>query len=149
MVYNAMAVADFIIDRCYKEDRPVSNLQLQKILYFTWVEYYQQTRKTLFWDSICAWQFGPVVPEVYYEYCAYGGRPINIMCETEILEEDRGILEQIIDKYVIIPVNILVNRTHQQGTAWDITYNGGEGNRRVIPFDLIKAKECGGDYVSG
>lgn len=121
---------------------------MQKVLYFTWVEFYHKTKRTLFWDSICAWQFGPVVPEVYYEYCAYGGRPINIRCETEIREEDQGVLNEVIEMYVGIPVNVLVNRTHQKGTAWDIVYSGGAGNRKVIPFDLIKQKECGGDYVS-
>lgn len=149
MIYNAMAVANFIINKCYLEGTPISNLHLQKVLYFVWVEFYRRTKRTLFWDSICAWQFGPVVPEVYYEYCAYGGRPINIRCETEIAKEDEPLLDEIAGEYVNVPVNILVDRTHQKGTAWDIIYDGGEGNRHVIPSDLIRQKECGGDYVSG
>lgn len=148
MIYNAMSVANFIINKCYLDGRPVSNLQLQKLLYFAWVEFYRKTKRTLFLDCICAWQFGPVVPEVYYEYCAYGGRPINIRCETEIMGEDEKLLGNFVDEYVKIPVNILVNRTHEKGTAWDIIYNGGTGKRKIIPFELIKQTECGGTYVS-
>lgn len=148
MIYNAMDVANFILSKCYEMDKPISNLQLQKILYFAWIGFYKATGRTLFWDNICAWQFGPVVPEVYYEYCAYGGRPINIRCETEIEFEDQSIINDLVDKYVDIPVNILVDKTHRPGGAWDIIFSGGNGNRQVIPFDLIKMKECGEQDVS-
>lgn len=148
MIYSAMAVANYIINRCYQNNNPISNLQLQKILYFMWIDYYNATDKTLFWDSICAWQFGPVVPEVYYEYCVYGGRSINIQCETEISKADEPFLDDIIDAYITIPVNVLVDMTHRKNSAWDIVYQGGSGNRNVIPFDLIKRIECGGKHVS-
>lgn len=145
MIYNAMEVANYIVNYCYDKAKPISNLHLQKILYYTWVDYYKETGKMLFWDPICAWQFGPVVPEVYYEYCAYGGRPINIGCETEILVNDESILNSIIEKYIDVPVNVLVQRTHQKNSAWDVTFQEGKGNRNVIPFDLIKQIECGGE----
>ncbi|MGN0273000.1 MAG: Panacea domain-containing protein [Lachnospiraceae bacterium] len=142
MIYNASSVANYIIDKCSKMEKPISNLQLQKVLYFTWIEYYKRTGKTLFLDDICAWQFGPVIPTVYYEYCSYGGRPINVMCQSELLPQDEKILDGIIDKYVDIPVNVLVNMTHEKGTAWEKIYQDGIGNRRVIPFELIKQTEC-------
>jgi uncharacterized phage-associated protein len=139
-----MAVANYIINKGYEDKKPVSNLQLQKMLYFAWIDYYKQTKRHIFWDSICAWQFGPVVPEVYYEYCAYGGRPINIRCETEIIETDRKILDDIINQYIDVAVNVLVDKTHKKGSPWDIVYQNGAGNRKVIPFQLIEAIECGG-----
>lgn len=148
MIYNAMDVANFIINKCYEMHNPISNLQLQKILYFAWIGFYEITGRSLFGDIICAWQFGPVVPEVYYEYCAYGGRPINIKCETDIKSDDQSILSNIVDKYVDIPVYVLVNMTHRAGGAWDTIFSGGEGNRQVIPFELIKAKECDRQHVS-
>lgn len=148
MLYNATSVADYIINYCYEKKNPISNLQLQKILYFAWIEFYKLTGRSLFGDPMCAWQFGPVVPEVYYEYCAYGGRPINIKCETEIAKSDELILNGIIDQYSNMSVNDLVNRTHEKGTPWDIVYKNGEGNRNVIPFQLIRDLECGGQNVS-
>lgn len=142
--YNAMAVANFIIDFCSRLKDPVSNLRLQKLLYFVWVEYYRRTERALFYDPICAWQLGPVVPEVYREYCSYGGRPINLRWEeTEIESQDVELLTDIVEEYRLVPVSDLVERTHRPETAWYQIYNNGKGNRQVIPFELIKKKELG------
>ena len=142
MWYSALEVAKYVITRCSEAGNPISNLKLQKMLYFLWVEFYRQTGRTLFYDDICAWQFGPVVPDVYYEYCSYAGRPINVIYPiTDISPRDRRILDGLIDEYMEVPVNTLINRTHSLGTAWDLTYRNGMGNRRTIPFDLIRTKE--------
>lgn len=147
--YSAMAVADFIIDSCSRRNEPVSNLRLQKLLYFAWVDYYREIGKSLFYDYMYAWQLGPVVPEVYREYCSYGGRPINLYMESiEIKPEDVDRLNDILEKYRLVPVSELVERTHRPGTAWYQIYDGGKGNRQVIPFELIKEKEFGEQYVS-
>lgn len=63
-MYAALSIARYIIDKCTKERYPISNLQLQKILYYIQREFLQQGMKA-FPEEIEAWQFGPVVPEVY------------------------------------------------------------------------------------
>lgn len=147
--YSAMAVANFIIDLCSRWNEPVSNLRLQKLLYFAWVDYYREAECNLFYDYMYAWQLGPVVPGVYYEYCSYGGRPINLRWESsEIEQQDAAKLQEIIDKYRLVPVSELVERTHKPGTAWYQIYDEGKGNRKKIPFELIKMKEFGEKYVS-
>ncbi|MBD5515399.1 MAG: DUF4065 domain-containing protein [Lachnospiraceae bacterium] len=141
--YSAMEIANFIIDTCTKNHNPVSNLRLQKLLYFVWVDFYRETGRYIFLDNMQAWQLGPVVPDVYYEYCAYGGKPINLCCETFISPEDTAILKEIIEKYLLVPVSVLVERTHMPDTAWYKVYNNGQGNRNVIPFWLIRQTEFG------
>lgn len=143
MWYDALEIARFIITICTQSDKPVSNLKLQKMLYFIWVDYFKQTGRWLFHDDICAWQLGPVVPKAYYEYCSYAGRPISAVYAYAVNEEDRNILKNIIERYINIPANVLVNRTHNPGTAWDVIYSGGAGNREVIPFRLIIEREAG------
>lgn len=145
MTYDSIAVANFVINKCYMDGGPIGNLHLQILLYYIWIEFYRQTKGVLFSDCFCAWKSGPVVPEVYYKYCAYGGRPINIRCEIEIMEEDEKLLDNYVDDYVKIPLNVLVNRAHEKGTAWDIIYNGGTGKRKMIPLELIKQTEYGGE----
>ena len=137
-IYNALDVANFIIDRFTKKKDPVSNLRLQKLLYFVWVEFYRETKRSLFVDSMYAWPFGPVVPDVYYEYCSYGGRPINLLCDNEITPEDAQIIEEILQEYQTIPVNKLVEKTHRPGTPWYEIFDNGKGDKNVIPFNLIK-----------
>ena len=143
MWYDALEVARYIISRCTQLDKPISNLKLQKMIYFVWVDFYKKTRRKLFLDDICAWQLGPVVPTVYYEYCSYAGRPISAVYSVEIEEKDTTILDEIINQYIDVSPNTLVNRTHALGTAWSEIYAGGKGNRKVIPFSLILDKEVG------
>ena len=143
MWYSALEVAKYIISRCSELNKPISNLKLQKMLYFVWVEFYKKTRRMLFDDYICAWQLGPVVPEVYYEYCTYAGSPIISSHLTSISPKDKEMLDDIIFKYLPMSANELVGLTHAPGTAWDIIYNNGAGNRKIIPFDLIIKKEVG------
>lgn len=143
MWYDALQVARYVITRCFEAGKPVSNLKLQKMLYFLWVDFYKKKAKKLFLDDICAWQLGPVIPDVYYEYCSYAGRPIFARYESEINACDEKILDELIEKYVNISATELVAKTHELGTAWDEIYRNGLGNREVIPFSLIIAKEVG------
>lgn len=143
MLYRALDVARYIITKCSLCEKPVSNLKLQKMLYFLWVDFYKQTHRYLFLDDICAWKLGPVVPDVYYEFCSYAGRPIYCVYTCEIDYNDTKLLDKIVTDYIDTPANVLVNRTHARGTAWDEIYQDGAGNRRVIPFNLIITKEAG------
>lgn len=143
MKYSAMEVARHIITKCSEEGKAISNLKLQKMLYFLWVDFYKKTAGFLFSDDICAWQLGPVVPEVYYEYCSYGGRPIFAEYTSKINNNDRWILNDLIDDYIDLPASILVSRTHKSGSAWDRIYKNGLGNRKIIPFSLIIEREVG------
>ena len=143
MLYNASEVANFIVSTCYMKDNPVSNLKLQKLLYFCWIDYFRETSRSLFIDDICAWRLGPVVPEVYYEFCSYGGRPICFSCNTCIDQNnDSVLLGKIIDKYLLTSASTLVERSHRPGGAWDSIYKNGAGNRNVIPYELIRQLDC-------
>ena len=143
MFYNASEVARYIISTCYIKNNPVKNLKLQKLLYFSWIDFYKTTYRSLFIDDICAWQLGPVVPEVYYEFCSYGGRPICFICNTSISEgADSTLLDRIIDQYLPFPASVLVERSHRHGGAWDYIFKNGAGNRNIIPYELIKRLDC-------
>lgn len=49
--YKAMDVAKYIITKCARNEHPISNLQLQKILYILQKEYLQRDQKCLFFDD--------------------------------------------------------------------------------------------------
>ena len=83
-MYSAMQIAKYTINKCTTEGHPISNLQLQKILYYIQRELLQSGIDG-FEDEIQAWQFGPVVPEVYRQYCGFGAIPIRMKYDVEIL----------------------------------------------------------------
>ena len=142
MPYPALDIAKYMVTYCISKNTPISNLKLQKILYFAWIEYYREKNVELFLEDICAWQFGPVVPGVYYEFCVYGGLPISQEYKVVLAPDDKGILDGIIDKYNLQPVGDLVDKTHRPGKPWSLTYRNGIGNRMPIPFSNIIKLEC-------
>lgn len=139
MTYNAMDVAKYIIRHCNSLERPISNLKLQKVMYFAWIDYYAQKKSYLFNEEFCAWKFGPVIPEVYYEYSIFAGNPITRDADTNM--EENTLLDSIIDRYMGESVSSLVNRSHRPNGAWSEVFKEGEGIRQVIPFSLIVKKE--------
>lgn len=75
--YTAREIAHYVIDTCTRDGRAISNLQLQKILYFVQLEYCKQAGSLLFADEFEAWQYGPVLPDVYDEYSFFGGMRVE------------------------------------------------------------------------
>lgn len=73
---SALDVAKYVIEKCRKLGRPISNLQLQKILYYIQGFFLAVYDRALFSEPIYAWKLGPVVPEVYHEYNYFGADPI-------------------------------------------------------------------------
>ena len=142
MLYDAMDVAKYIVTYCYENGKPISNLKLQKMMYFTWVDYYRETGNPLFLDDICAWKLGPVVPEVYYGFCPYAAAPIRRSFECDLLSADATIVTESIEKWMYQSASALVNITHKEDGPWSIIFDKGRGFRDVIPFDLIIEKEC-------
>lgn len=74
--FTALDVARHIINYTNKKGGIISNLKLQKILYFIQGTYLSITGKLCFPDLIHAWEFGPVIPEVYYEFKRFGSNSI-------------------------------------------------------------------------
>lgn len=141
-MYDAVDISKYIINRCNRKSIPITNLKLQKMLYFLWVEYYKARNQKLYSNEICAWQFGPVVPDVYYEFCSYAGIPIRQNYDISLSIDDSEILDRLIDQYANIPTSELVGMTHLKNHPWDKIFMDGVGNREIIPFSLIVDTEC-------
>lgn len=137
MTYSAIEIAKYIVGYCNHKGKPISNLKLQKILYYVWVNYYRDHAKPLFDEEFCAWQFGPVIPEVYFQFSSFAGIPIRRNYETNVNSADSKIIDRIIDKYAKYSAAQLVDKTHKKGGPWDVVYHGGTGLRKVIPSQQI------------
>ena len=56
----------------------VSNLKLQKLLYYAQGYHLALYNTRLFSEDLYAWQYGPVVQEVYHEFKGYGAQAIEV-----------------------------------------------------------------------
>lgn len=121
-MYSAIEIAKYVITYCMLMNTPVSNLQLQKILYYLQV-YYLKQGYSLFREEIYAWQHGPVVPEVYYMFSGYGASKIQNVYNTGIDPKDTMNIDPIVEKLRQIDPWKLVRMTHRAGQPWDMVYN--------------------------
>lgn len=139
IMYSALEIAKYIIDKCTKDRCPVSNLQLQKILYYVQREFLRQGTLA-FSEEIEAWQFGPVVREVYRQYCGFGAMPIRMRYAVSLDPDYMRIINSIVEKKRRLNPWDMVSDTHGSGKAWDLIYRDGAGNYQVIPQELIRSK---------
>lgn len=65
-----------IISYCNNNNIRISNLKLQKILYYIQGYAIKETHEPAFDAEIHNWQYGPVVEEVYFEYNQFRGEDI-------------------------------------------------------------------------
>ena len=73
---NKYDFADFIILRSKALNHPVTNLKLQKILYFLNAIYLVKHGEPLVDAVFEKWNYGPTIPAIYKEYRVNGGNNI-------------------------------------------------------------------------
>ena len=138
---RVMNIAKYTVDRCMKKYRPITNLKLQKILYFIQLQFMKKGFDA-FSDHMYAWKFGPVAVDVYKEFSICGSRPIirdynDDDLQLDMSENKKDFLDRIIDKYSQINSWELTKGTHLQGSPWDIVYQDGKGKYSLISSLLI------------
>ncbi|WP_338660965.1 Panacea domain-containing protein [Paraclostridium sordellii] len=136
--YDAMDVAEYVLWFCETmRNRPISNLRLQKILYYIQGSYLSDFDEPIFDNKIEAWTYGPVVPDVYYSYNSFVGNKITGVVSDGSLFDSSEIylIQEVIDAKINIPVWDLVEDTHNE-MPWRMNYQ--EGKKVVIPTLDIK-----------
>lgn len=154
-MYNVMDVARFIVNYSIEIGRPVSNLKLQKLLYFVQITFINQLGVPCFAESITHWRHGPVVENVYQKYKSYGSdnivdRELNYFSfefdvssmtfnavqnqyNENIFEfRDIIIIKSVIEKYKDMSPWAMVDLTHEE-KPWQETNRNEE-----ITIDMIK-----------
>ncbi|MGG7049080.1 MULTISPECIES: Panacea domain-containing protein [unclassified Campylobacter] len=140
---KALDVAAHIINRCIDMGNPISNLKLQKILYFINMYYLVNRDRSLIDDNFFeAWQYGPVIEEVYNKYAIFVSNLIKVRDMRDDIEpfltEDINMLYNFIDKIANIPSWQLVDFSHTKDGAWDRVYKNGIGAYNIIPNAFIE-----------
>lgn len=138
-MYSAMTVAEYVINKCTSDGYPISNMRLQNILYYIQGTFLKNGM-TAFHDETEAWQFGPVVRDVYNKYCGFGSLKIRMNYDVIIRNEHAEVIDGIVEaKRILAPWDIAED-INAPGNAWDLTYRNGLGNHAVIPKDSIRTK---------
>ena len=138
--YRAEDVANYLIflasqENQEKEREGVTNLKLQKVLYLAQAYYLAKLGKPLFAEKLEAWNYGPVVPEVYRKLKRYGSKPIiSEEDKSTLAEEDKEVLRKVWDTFGGYSASRLVDIVHAH-TPWKEANNSVD---KVISNKAIK-----------
>lgn len=126
-MYSAFDIAKyFLIMADDDSGELLSNLKLQKLLYYAQGAYLALTGAPLFSEKIFAWIHGPVVAQVYYHYQEYKNQGIPAPSSPpEIDEETQEILNEVFTVYGQFSAWKLRDMTHRE-SPWENTPNGEE-----------------------
>lgn len=138
--YKAENVANYLIflasqENQEKEREGITNLKLQKILYFAQAYCLSKLGKPLFDEKLEAWELGPVVPEVYRKFNRNGRSPILIKEDKSTLtEDDKVILKKIWDAFGGYSAGRLVDIVHAH-TPWK---EASASKNKTISYNALK-----------
>ncbi len=141
---SALSVATYFIDRANKENKPITNKKLQKLLYYAQVWSLVINDEKLFSERIEAWVHGPAIPVVYREYKSFEFNPIKLDTSNSSFhfsKKQSNLLETIWSIYGKYDAQYLEALTHSE-QPWQEARketSTSEPSNKVI--SLAKAKK--------
>lgn len=115
---QAGQIAKFILKLAASEDEPelITNLRLQKLLYYVQGWSLAMKGEPAFREPIEAWRHGPVVPEVYRFYSEQGARaiPHDPHAPIEISGAEQAFVASVWESYKKFSAIELANKTHRE-----------------------------------
>jgi uncharacterized phage-associated protein len=97
---SAKDIANYFLSKSYAEPgESISNLKIQKLVYYAQGFYLALYGKPLFDDNIEAWIHGPVVPELYYQYKKFGSCAIPIIENMDLEKYPKEVIDLLDEIY--------------------------------------------------
>lgn len=141
MTRDINSVSDALISRCRERGLSVSNLMLQKLLYYSQAWHLALGNAPLFEDEIEAWVHGPVVPLVFRRFKVYKWDPITERVPTCSDASLIQFLDSIISLYGKYSAKDLERLTHNEApwTNARVGLSPDEPSSKVIPKEDIRS----------
>lgn len=119
MAYNAIDIAKKIVCKTDVEHGDtLSNLKLQKLLYYMQGFHLAFFDEPFFNEPIEAWTYGPVVPVVFQEFKKYKKRsinPDNYRDDLVLTADEQQMFDMVYSEYNRYSAVALMNMTHSEG----------------------------------
>ncbi len=140
--YTSLAVANALLEIAEKKDgKRLTNLVLQKLVYFAHGWYLGLTHTRLVCEVCQSWRYGPVFQYLYNALRKYGSGEVTEKIETfdrvENGSEDYQFLERLYDQYGGCSAGDLIAITHNPGSPWE-QMGAGMIPYKEIPDNIIE-----------
>lgn len=154
---SAAAVANMLLDLGERDSIPISQMKLQKLLFYAHSWHLAIKNKPLFDEDFEAWPWGPVVRDIYNQTMRFGRGPVlerishlerngsNLLDWRFVPpppisnDETREFIEEVWRSHRDYSAIQLSNSTHADGEPWTIVKQqvGNLDRKPTIPNDLI------------
>lgn len=140
--YPALTIAKWFIAWAEAEGDELSNLKLQKLLYYAQGHHLAERRGALFTEPIQAWSHGPVVPQVYHEFKSFGSSSIDLPTSDpfdwgDVDANTSKLLSKVWNTYGGFSAGRLRNMTHEE-RPWKAHWRPDE---RCTPIPVKEIEE--------
>lgn len=144
--HDARGVANFLIHQGIDGSHgPYTPLQVIKLTYLCHGWMLGLHDRPISAQPVEAWQYGPVIPDVYHRVKIHGREPIKQPLRFPIPEFDdleTDLVSQVIDAYGEFSGIQLSQMTHQPGTPWHKVWHQ-YGQNTIIPNHMIQQHFAG------
>ena len=139
--YSVKEIANWILDYSESQGEQLTNMALNKLVFFAYEYSLVKTGRKLTSAKIEAWDHGPVFREVYSAFKKYGADPITDRAtryntETNSVQivipsialSDETVIIEAIKPLIRLPAFILRELSHDVAGAWAKVWNHGSSS---------------------
>lgn len=165
MAFDALAIANYFLDKARDEGKRLDPMALQKLVYFAHGWHLAVFNQPLIQQRVEAWDYGPVIRDIYREFKEFGKSPITRKANrwelddfgevnldriksvepqfvaTPETSQTKALLDRVWDVYKRFSGVQLSNLTHTDKSPWCQTREenpAGAPGRVIINDSLIR-----------
>lgn len=155
MKSDAIAIANYFVDKANEENYDLTLLRLVKYVYIAYGFALALLDRSILnpqFDKVEAWKYGPVIPNVYHSFKHNGDKPITqkvcivtdenmygeLKVETPEIEDKniQKVLDFVWERYKDRSTSYLITLLHREDTPWAYCYRVGQNTD--IPEEMTK-----------
>jgi uncharacterized phage-associated protein len=141
---SSTRAANYLLGLAQKEGVSLTPLQVMKLTYMAHGWHLATYSTPLVHEAVQAWQYGPVLPNLYRMLKPFGRNPVDpsslgrlLFDRGTLTDGERRSIESVFQGYGRYSGAALSNLTHKPGSPWSRVWRPGVPNL-VIPDDLIR-----------
>lgn len=125
----------------YGASHEMTNLRLNKLVYYTQAVFLRRYGEPLFEDDIQAWAYGPVEPLVYHAFSMFGRNIIrHPQGVPQVSERSATVIRDVMDTFGRLTAFDLVRLSHREGGAWLKAYRPN-ANVVITPAMILESRD--------